>query len=67
MLAAAFLARNVSLLGLEPHGRYFNFIFDDSEHRKEIEQQWWSGTLNVKAVKYADAIKRLKNLIYSKK
>lgn len=67
MLAAALLACDVPLLGLESHGRYFTFVFTNLYQCKEIERKWWSGNLMVPATKYAESIKRLKNLIYSKK
>lgn len=67
MLAAALLALDVPLVGLEPRDRYYNFVFDDYRRGKEIELMWWAGKLTVSATKYADSIKRLKSLIYSQK
>lgn len=67
MLAAALLTCDVPLLGLESQGRYFTFVFDSPEKCRQIEQQWWAGKLMVSATKYAEAIKRLKNLVYSKR
>ena len=67
MISAAFIACDVPLLNLEYRGHFFDFIFDDPARCKDIERQWWLGNLRVYATKYAEAIKRLKNLVYAKK
>lgn len=67
MISAAFLASDVPLLELEPHGKYFVFVFGEPEKCTELEIEWMRGELNVSASKYASAIKKLKNLIYSRK
>ena len=67
MLSAAFLAKGVPLLNTKDSGRYLVFYFDDPDKCQKIEQEWWSGTLEVKATEYASSIKRLKDLIYARR
>ncbi len=67
MRAAALLALGVPLSGLNSRGRFYDFLFEDSKRCESIEQSWWRGDLEVNAVKYADSVKRLKNMVFSRK
>jgi len=67
MRSAALLALGIPLSGLNSRGRFYDFLFEDPEKCRVIEQEWWRGTLQVNAVKYADSIKRLKNMVYARK
>lgn len=66
MLSAALLAKGFPLMGTENEGTHVVFLFDDFSKAKDIEQEWWSGSLIVNALKYSESIKRLKNLVHAK-
>ena len=66
MIAACILAKGIPLIDYTTNGEYLTFIFDNKELCDQIEKDWWAGTGIVVASKYAEAIKRLKNLVYSK-
>ena len=66
MLSAALLAKGVPLLDAKDSGGYLIFYFGEPDECQKIEREWWLGELLVSAPKYAEAIKRLKGLIYSR-
>ncbi len=47
-------------------GKVFWFCFDSEDGVREASQKYWSGEVRVSAKKYADAIRTLKDLIFSK-
>lgn len=67
MFSAAVLAEGIPLINAVTNSEdgYLTFVFDDFERCSDLERKWWSGSLTVNATRYAEAIKRLKNLVYS--
>lgn len=64
---AAFLyASEVKLLTLKAEGREFWFIFESKESG-ELSGEYWRGEGNIAPKKYSDAIRSLKDLIFSRK
>jgi len=66
MLSAALLATGLPLKDTENEGSHVVFLFDDFSRAENIEQEWWSGSLTVNAIKYSESIKRLKSLVHAK-
>lgn len=65
-IATAIMSFNIPLVGRDKvNGKFLEFEFDNCERCVEIEKEWYMGTLEVNAVKYAESLKRLKNLIHS--
>jgi len=67
MIAAALLSRGITLRNTKNSGRFITFIFENPKECREIEEQWWRGTLEVTAPRFADAIKHCKAIIYGNK
>jgi len=64
MVTAALLSHGVALKGSRDNNRFVTFIFEDPKKCREIEKQWWQGTLKVTGPRFADAIKHCKSIIY---
>lgn len=67
MLSAALLAKGIPLLDTKDSGGYLIFYFGESDECQKLERKWWSGELLVSAPRYAESLKRLKNLIYARR
>lgn len=64
---SAFLyASGQKLLGLIPENRYFIFEFADKSACDKSSTLYWQGDASVNAKKLSDAIKTLKDLMFSK-
>ncbi|MCX6784006.1 MAG: hypothetical protein NT141_02975 [candidate division WWE3 bacterium] len=66
MLSAAILSEGLPLLRTKDLGSHLIFVFGMPAACKKIEEAWWAGTLTINASMYAEAIKRLKNLVHSR-
>lgn len=65
-LSAALVSAGFSLLSLDRENlRKVQFIFRRSDGIDEIVEQYWDDRLEIKARTYFDALKMLKNRIYS--
>lgn len=67
MMTAAFISEGIPLLGTKTRDDYIVFVLGDAKGCQEMEQRWWSGQLTVIAHRYAEVIRHLKSLIYSKR
>lgn len=66
LCASALLCNGFELLSVDrtnPHKALFIFLKEDAI--EEVVESYWSDRLEVKARKYADTIKALKNRLYS--
>lgn len=66
MVAAALIACDIPLIEALAEGTHLVFVLGESERCADLVCKWWSGSLQVSATKYAEAIKRLKGLIRSR-
>lgn len=66
MIAACILSKDIPLIETIKNDNFLTFIFDDYEKCREIENNWWNGTVTVIGPRYAESIKRLKNLLFTK-
>ncbi|MBU1091886.1 hypothetical protein KKA27_03445 [Patescibacteria group bacterium] len=66
MFAGALLALGIPLIATRNTDDYLVFAFGTPKEAEQAEREWWAGTLFVNATKYAEAVKRLKNLVYSR-
>lgn len=65
---AAFLyaRRSRDFAGLEPDGRDFLFVFQDGDEYAELAADYYNGKGTVGGKAFADAIKTLKDLVFSR-
>lgn len=66
MIAACIAASDITLIDYKREENYLTFIFDEQEKCKQIEREWFAGTLTINARRFASAIKDLKSLVFSK-
>ena len=59
-------SQNVKLLGLEPDGKYFWFVFSDEELCKSLSSDYWSQKASGNIKQFVNSLKTLKDLVYSK-
>ncbi len=65
---ASFLyAHRQKLLSLKKDGKYYWFVFDDKSCCEELSKGYWSGEIEINAKAYSDAIRTLKDRIFSKR
>jgi hypothetical protein len=66
-LAAALFAIGRKFVGLSPNGdgRSFDFNFKDAPACEESARAFWSGSLRVNALEYANALRTLKDIVFS--
>lgn len=65
-LAAALYSKGVKFLGVDRDGRLCWFIFEDKVLCEEIQQKYFSKTLEVNAKEYSDSLRTLKDLVFAK-
>ena len=65
--ASALYASGMPLSTLKSDGNQFWFIFLNSEECKKISDGYWRGSLDLNAKKYADAVRTLKDRVFSRK
>jgi len=67
-LAAALDVAGLELVGVEPSGEGCSlfFVFRNQDRCSKIAAQFWNGQLKVPARHYADSIRRLKAIIFSR-
>ena len=65
-VASCFYAKKQKLVGLEPEGNHYLFVFQGNDRCKEIADSFWSGDCLVRAKAMADAIRTLKALVFSR-
>lgn len=63
--ACALIATNVSLVGLEADNGFYWFVFGSSDSCLETSNAYWANNLKVLAKDYADAIRSLKDRLFS--
>lgn len=64
-LASLCYAMNVPLHGIEKDGNICWFNFENPEMCRGLQQQFFSKSINVNAKDYADAMRTLKNLLFT--
>jgi len=65
---ASFLyARRQTLLGLEKDCKFFWFIFADRCACEKLSTAYWSGNIEVNAKAYSDALRTLKDRVFSQR
>lgn len=65
--SAALLAKGAKFLRLRRDTDFFRFVFLDKSLCEEISGSYWSGDLQVDAKEYANALKTLKDRLFSQK
>lgn len=65
--ASALIAANAALLTLEADSGFYWFVFEDSDTCLKISNSYWGNKLRVLAKDYADAIRSLKDRVFSSK
>ena len=65
--AACLYAKKQKLIGLEPEGNHYLFVFQENSRCQKIADSFWSGDCLVKAKAMADAIRTLKALVFSRR
>jgi hypothetical protein len=66
--SSALLCSGVRLLGLEPRTpSSFFFVFEDRQRCELLSNKFWSGELQVSARGFYDAMRTLKDLVFSRK
>lgn len=63
--SAALLAKGAKFLRLRRDTNFFWFVFQDKSVCEEISSSFWSGDLQVDAKEYANALKTLKDRLFS--
>ena len=64
-LAGFLYAKGAKFRGVKREGRICWFIFDDESYCKTLQSQFFSKTAEVNAREYADALRTLKDVIFS--
>ena len=64
-LAGFLYAKGAKFKGVNREGRICWFIFDDESYCKSCSNQFFSKTADVNARTYADALRTLKDVIFS--
>lgn len=63
--AAALVVSNQKLIHIKREGSVCWFVFEDEEKSQELSRQYFFGKLLINAREYSEAMKRLKNLIFT--
>lgn len=61
------LAYQQKLLGLKKENKYYWFIFQNRIACEKLSSGYWAGTVQVNAKNYSDAIRTLKDRLFSQK
>ena len=64
-LAALFYAKGQKLISVDREGKLCWFVFEDRQLCEQLQQQFFAKSLDVNAKEYADAIRTLKDLVFS--
>ena len=64
-LAGMLYAKEVPFVGVNRSGKLCFFIFQNRELCEKLQQQFFSGTVDANARKYADALRTLKDLVFA--
>lgn len=59
-------SQNIKLIGLEPDGKYFWFIFSDLNTSNKLSQEYWSQQASGNIKSFVNSLKTLKDLVFSK-
>lgn len=65
-LAAYLYSKNLKLLRLQKEKDFYWFIFQDKEKSEEQIERYWQREAEVNAKIYAEAIRTLKDMIFSR-
>lgn len=65
--AAAILCESGTLLRLEREQDFFWFIFLDKKTCEQLSTSYWNGQLQVSAKAYSNALKELKDRLFSRR
>lgn len=66
-VASLIYAAGQKFLGLREQDRYFWFIFEDKSACQKLADGYWSGEAVINAKAYADAIRTLKDRLFSQR
>ena len=64
-LASLIYASNERLVKMESGGKHYIFVFQDSERCEAIASSYWQNVCLINAKAFTDAIRTLKDLIFS--
>ncbi len=64
-LAGMLYAKEVPFIGVNRQGKLCWFVFENHQNCEKLQQQFFSGTVEVSARKYADALRTLKDLVFA--
>jgi hypothetical protein len=64
-IASLFYAKKIPFLGIDRAGNVCWFNFEQKELCEKLQQQFYSKSIDVNAKDYSDAMRTLKNLLYS--
>ena len=59
-------SQNIKLLQLEPDGRYFWFVFENDSLCQKLSANYWNQTATGNIKQFVNALKTLKDLVFSK-
>jgi len=59
-------SQNIKLLGLEPDGKYFWFVFDNQGLCEPLSSDYWSQKADGNIKQFVNSLKTLKDLVFSK-
>lgn len=64
-LAGMLYAKDVPFVGVNRQEKLCWFVFENRQVCEKFQQQFFSGTVDVSARKYADALRTLKDLVFA--
>lgn len=64
-LAGMLYAKGVTFVGVNRSGKLCHFVFENRQLCEKLQQQFFSGTVDVSARRYADALRTLKDLVFA--
>lgn len=59
-------SQNIPLLGLEPDGKYFWFVFAKNDNCQSLSSGYWSQKATGNIKQFVNSLKTLKDLVFSK-
>ena len=65
--AGALLASNAKLLGLEKEANFYWFLFENKLLCEQLSNAYWNNELQVSAKAYSNALKELKDRLFSRR
>jgi len=65
-IAASLLASNAKLLRLDQESNFYWFVFENKSLCEKLSTDYWNNELQVSAKSYSNALKELKDRLFSK-